>query len=234
MSRAKGVFYAVGVGPGNPEWLTREACRTLETCPVIAAPRTASGEMLALSIARAAVGLEGKTILPLEFSMSRDASVRAASYERAADVVSRELEAGRDAAMVNLGDVSIYATAYYVLDVLRRRGYETRMIPGVASFSAVAAALGRSLTEMEKPLHVYPAGACDLDEALAQPGTKVLMKSGKAIGETAAALARHGLAETSAMVADCGLPTQRILSDMTELPGDIGYFATVIVPDKRK
>ena len=234
MSTGKGTFYAVGVGPGDPEWMTRQACRVLESCPVIAAPRTASGEMLALSIARGAVDLGGKTVLPLEFAMSREASVRAEGYERAADTIARELDAGRDAAMVNLGDVSIYATAYYVLDTLRRRGYDTRMIPGVASFSAVAAALGRSLTEMEQPLHIYPAGASDLDAALVLPGTKVLMKSGRAIGETAAALARHGLADASAMVADCGLPTQQIFETMTVLPEKISYFATVIVPDKSK
>lgn len=234
MSTGKGTFYAVGVGPGDPEWMTRQACRVLEMCPVIAAPRTASGEMLALSIARRAVDLGGKTVLPLEFAMSREASVRAEGYERAADTIARELDAGRDAAMVNLGDVSIYATAYYVLDTLRRRGYDTRMIPGVASFSAVAAALGRSLTEMEQPLHIYPAGASDLDAALVLPGTKVLMKSGRAIGETAAALARHGLADASAMVADCGLPTQQIFETMTVLPEKISYFATVIVPDKSK
>ena len=234
MSTGKGTFYAVGVGPGDPEWMTRQACRVLEMCPVIAAPRTASGEMLALSIARGAVDLGGKTVLPLEFAMSREASVRAEGYERAADTIARELDAGRDAAMVNLGDVSIYATAYYVLDTLRRRGYDTRMIPGVASFSAVAAALGRSLTEMEQPLHIYPAGASDLDAALVLPGTKVLMKSGRAIGETAAALARHGLADASAMVADCGLPTQQIFETMTVLPEKISYFATVIVPDKSK
>lgn len=234
MSTGKGTFYAVGVGPGDPEWMTRQACRVLETCPVIAAPRTASGEMLALSIARGAVDLGGKTVLPLEFAMSREASVRAEGYERAADTIARELDAGRDVAMVNLGDVSIYATAYYVLDALRRRGYDTRMIPGVASFSAVAAALGRSLTEMEQPLHIYPAGASDLDAALVLPGTKVLMKSGRAIGETAAALARHGLADASAMVADCGLPTQQIFETMADLPEKISYFATVIVPDKSK
>ena len=169
MSAEKGTFYAVGVGPGNPMWMTREACAVLEACPVIAAPRTASGEMLALSIARGAAALDGKTVLPLEFAMSREASVRAQGYERAADSIARELDAGRDTAMVNLGDVSIYATAYYVLDVLRRRGYDTRMIPGVASFCAVAAVLGRSLTEMEQPLHIYPAGASDLDAALALP-----------------------------------------------------------------
>ena len=231
MSLEKGTFYAVGVGPGNPMWMTREACAVLEACPVIAAPRTASGEMLALSIACGAAALDGKTILPLEFAMSREASVRVDGYERAADSIARELDAGRDVAMVNLGDVSIYATAYYVLDVLRRRAYDTRMIPGVASFCAVAAALGRSLTEMELPLHIYPAGASDLDATLALPGTKVLMKSGKAIGETAAALSRHGLAESSAMVADCGLPTQQVFETMTSLPEKISYFATVIVPE---
>ena len=234
MSTGKGTFYAVGVGPGDPEWMTRQACRVLEMCPVIAAPRTASGEMLALSIARRAVDLGGKTVLPLEFAMSREASVRAEGYERAADGIARELDAGRDVAMVNLGDVSIYATAYYVLDALRRRGYAVQMVPGVASFSAVAAALGRSLTEIELPLHIYPAGVSDLDAALVLPGTKVLMKSGRAIGETAAALARHGLADASAMVADCGLPTQQIFETMTVLPEKISYFATVIVPDKSK
>ena len=151
------MFYAVGVGPGDPMWMTREACAVLEACPVIAAPQTASGEMLALSIAQGAAELGGKTVLPLSFAMSRDAAVRAAGYAHAADAIAPELDAGRDVAMVNLGDVSIYATAYYVLDELRRRGYDTRMVPGVASFSAVAAALGRSLTEMELPLHIYPA-----------------------------------------------------------------------------
>ena len=135
----KGMFYAVGVGPGDPMWMTREACAVLEACPVIAAPQTASGEMLALSIAQGAAELGGKTVLPLSFAMSRDAAVRAAGYAHAADAIAPELDAGRDVAMVNLGDVSIYATAYYVLDELRRRGYDTRMVPGVASFSAVAA-----------------------------------------------------------------------------------------------
>ena len=181
------MFYAVGVGPGDPMWMTREACAVLEACPVIAAPQTASGEMLALSIAQRAAELGGKTVLPLSFAMSRDAAVRAEGYARAADAIAPELDAGRDVAMVNLGDVSIYATAYYVLDELRRRGYDTRMVPGVASFSAVAAALSR-----------------------------------------------HGLAEESAMVADCGLLTQQVFETMTGLPEKISYFATVIVPDSKE
>ncbi len=227
-----GTFYTLGVGPGDPELLTRKACRILENCPVIAAPRTASGEMLALDIAKGAVDLTGKEILPLEFAMARQVSARQTGYRKAAEQIAAVLESGRDVAMVNLGDVSIYATAYYVLDVVRSMGFRTEMVPGVPSFCAVAAALGRSLTEPEAPLHVYPAGKTDLDAALAQPGTKVLMKSGSAMAATAQALERQGLADKSAMVADCGLPTEQVFQTMEDLPEKISYFATVIVPEK--
>lgn len=47
---SKGVLYGVGTGPGDPELLTIKAVRTIESCPVIAAPQTADGVMVALDI----------------------------------------------------------------------------------------------------------------------------------------------------------------------------------------
>lgn len=47
---SKGVLYGVGTGPGDPELLTIKAVRTIESCPVIAAPQTADGAMVALDI----------------------------------------------------------------------------------------------------------------------------------------------------------------------------------------
>ena len=117
------------------------------------------------------------------------------------------------------------------LDELRRRGYATQMIPGITSFCAVAATLGTSLTDRDSPLHIYPDETENLDMALELSGTKVLMKSGKAIGETAAALSCRGLAKEASMVADCGLPSQRIFSEMTDLPENVGVSSTVIVPE---
>lgn len=84
-------------------------------------------------------GSDGKEILSLPFSMARDLAVRQAAWRRAAAMVRQVLDRGQDVAMVVLGDVSIYSTYCYLMELLREEGYETEMIPGVASFSAVAA-----------------------------------------------------------------------------------------------
>ena len=125
MAELKGTFYGVSVGPGDPELLTLQAVRLIRKCPVLAAPQTSSGQMLALDIARSALGkaLDGKTIIPLHFAMSRDPAVLAASHKEAVQAVRPYLDAGQDTAMLNLGDVSIYATFGYLQCLLEAEGY---------------------------------------------------------------------------------------------------------------
>ena len=94
MKTGIGMFYAVGVGPGDPAWMTRQACDVLGFCPVIAAPRSASGEMPALEVARGAVDLSRKSIVPLKFTAARARSARNAEYVRAASSIARVLDAG--------------------------------------------------------------------------------------------------------------------------------------------
>lgn len=217
-----GIFYGVGVGPGDPELLTLKAARVIEGCPVVCAPRTRDGRMLALEIARQAVALDGKTVLPLDFTMERDKGRRQRAHEQAADAVERELARGRDVAMLNVGDVSLYATFSYLRDILRGRGFRTAMVPGVPSFCAVAARLNESLTAGEEPLHILPANGPGLEEALALPGTKVLMKAGRQVSRLAGR-------ERARLVVDCGLPTEAVYENLAEAPEEPGYFATVIV-----
>ena len=99
------------------------------------------------------------------------------------------------------------------------------------SFCAVAARLGISLTTMNAPLHIIPAGGGNLEEALELPGTKVLMKSGRTLPKVAEALQEKGLLDKAAMVQDCGLPTEAVCTDLSNLPEKTGYFATIIVKE---
>lgn len=231
MEARKGIFYGVGVGPGDPELLTLKAVRVLTACPVIAAPRTSGGDMLALEIARQGIDLSGKTILPLDFTMERDRVRQAAAHASAAAQVEAYLAAGQDVAMLNLGDVSIYATYSYLMDRLKKRGYETVMVPGVPSFCAVAACLGESLTARNTPLYILPGGSEPMEQLLALPGTKVLMKSGKRISRVIGTLRQTGQLEGAAMVQDCGLPGETVYRDLNAVPEDTGYFATIVVKE---
>ena len=129
MDNTFGTFYAVGVGPGDASLLTLQAVKILEQCPVIAAPQTASGQMLALDIACGAVDLSKKEILPLRFTMSRDPAIREESYRAICAQLEGFLSRGQDVAMVNLGDVSIYATAYYIFDRLQKASPASRAFP---------------------------------------------------------------------------------------------------------
>ena len=242
MAELKGTFYGVSVGPGNPELMTLQAVRLIRQCPVLAVPQTASGQMLALDIARSALGeaLDGKTIVPLYFAMSRDPAALAASHEKAAAAVRQYLDAGQDVAMLNIGDVSIYATFAYLQEILQAGGYATAMAAGVPSFCAAAARLNVPLTGgmdtpltggMDTPLTIAPGGWTD--RVLEMPGTKVLMKAGRQLPVLLDTLQQADKLKKSALVCNCGLPDERVYPDLSlERPQEqAGYFATVLVKE---
>lgn len=228
----KGTLHGVSVGPGDPELMTLKAVRCIEQCPVLAAPQTAAGRMLALDIAKGAVDVSGKIILPLHVAMSRDPEVLKASHAAAADAVRAHLDAGRDVALLNLGDVSIYATYGYLEEILTAQGYAAVRIAGVPSFCAAAARLGQSLTGgMEQPLTIAPGR--HVEQVLAAPGAKVLMKTGRHLPKTLDALRERGLLANSAMVCNCGLPDEAVFPTLTDYDPaqDVGYFATILVKE---
>ena len=87
----RATLYGVGVGPGDPELLTLKAVRIIEQCEAIAVPRTSRGATVALDIVRGAVDLEGKTIVYLDFVMSRDPHVVAEGHRKAAGLIVEQL-----------------------------------------------------------------------------------------------------------------------------------------------
>ena len=104
------------------------------------------------------------------------------------------------------------------------------MVPGVPSFCAVAARLGRSLTEANTPLHILPGGGEGPGETLDLPGSKILMKSGKNYPRLLEELEQRDWLDRAGMVENCGLPGERVFSSLKEKPESSGYFTTIILP----
>ena len=239
--KEKGTFYGIGVGPGDPELITVKALKIIKSCPVIAAPRTGNGDMVALDIVWRTGVLAGtaeiaeesdQKILAMDFTMDKDPAKRKENYRKNAEAAARYLDNGQDVAMVTLGDVSLYSTVHYIADELISRGYEIIMVPGVPSFSAAAASLAIPLAEMDAPVHIIPSVRNNSDDYLDLPGTKVLMKAGRHLHRTLDELDKRGLLDVTSLAVNCGMDDEILikkLGDDEPLPDKTGYFTTVIV-----
>ena len=100
-------------------------------------------------------------------------------------------------------------------------------------FCAAAACLDLALVEADEPLHVLPASYAVTEEALALPGTKVLMKMGRSLEETRETLRKQGLLSRAMLVQNCGLPGERICRDWENEPLDPSYFSMIVIKEER-
>lgn len=106
-----GIFYGIGVGPGDPELLTVKAINVIREVDVIIAPKTEKKEdSVALSIARPYLKKEVeivKQVFPMvvNFEQSPDA------WENNKDEILSLLKAGKKVAFLTLGDPMFYSSA---------------------------------------------------------------------------------------------------------------------------
>ena len=220
-------MYGVSVGPGDPELLTLKAVRVIREADAVAVPNIGHKRQTAYDIA--AAYLEGKELIDCSTPMTKDRSVVLAAYEKIADDLCAALDEGKTVAYLCLGDIAIYSSYIYVHDIVVSRGYDAEIVPGVTSFSACAARLGMALCEGPERLVVAPVMAADVDEILDVPANKVFMKSGRAIVELRDKLAARGMLDGASMVANCGLPDEKVFEHLADIDDDGDYFSVVIV-----
>ena len=84
----KGIFYGIGIGPGDPEHITLKAVRMMKEVDVIAAPGTDVKETLAYRIAVQAVPeIEQKEMLPIDMPMTMDKELLLKSHKSGAETI---------------------------------------------------------------------------------------------------------------------------------------------------
>lgn len=227
----KGIFYCVGVGPGDKELITIKALHALQRADIIAVPRMKNGESTAYGIVKDYIG--GKDIINFHTPMSKDFAALDKNYANIAKTIAALLDSGKSVAFITLGDPGVYSTAMQVNADIAAMGYKTEVIPGITSFCAAAARLNISLCERDEPLVVLPASYSGTADDLRHKGTKVLMKAGRAIIDVKDMLAKEGMLDKASMVECCGMENEKIYKSLSEpsLSDTNSYFSIIIVKD---
>ncbi len=212
----------VGVGPGDPELCTVAAVRAIRAAAVVAYPvaRT-GGSGMAAAIAAPWLSPTQRR-LPLLFPMVAEAEPRRQAWHAAADALAAEVAAGHAVVLLCEGDVSLYASASYVLLALAERhpGCPLRLIPGVTAVAAAAAAGAWPLSLQRQPLLVRPTPddpaelEALLEQGLALPADErpvlALLKLGRRWSWVRPLLERRGLLEQALFARRVGWPEQQV------------------------
>lgn len=233
-----GVFYGVGVGPGDPELLTVKAVNVLKGADVIAVPKStdssSDGLSQALIIAKRAVDLEGKELMELLFPMTKDKDALDAARREAAAKVALSLDSGRTVAFITLGDPMLYSTFSYLVPFVRELspGAPVKVVPGITSYGAAASTILKPLAEADEKVMIVPA-AYDIGEVrglLGSVDTLVLMKVNRIFDRVLDLLVSMGLDDRAFLVSRVGWPEEKVVTDIKSLKGTkLDYFSTLIV-----
>jgi precorrin-2/cobalt-factor-2 C20-methyltransferase len=225
----EGILYGVGVGPGDPELLTLKAIRIIKECEVIAIPDSGKDNCIAYQIVEKAMAeIAQKEIISVDMPMTKDKAVLEESHRKGTELIAGYLEKGTSVAFLTIGDPTIYSTYIYVHNRIQKLGYKAQIINGIPSFCAVAATLNNSLVETSSELHIIPS-SYGVEKALHLPGTKVLMKAGKKLGEVKRQLESMGL--KAAMVSNCTMEQEKIYNTLADIPEEASYYSIIVVKD---
>lgn len=229
--RATGRLIGVGMGPGDPDLLTRRAIAVLGSASHVVAPTLSS---MAVGRAEAIVRAVLPDVVVHRVVFPMDPVVPGPVAETLAPVAAW-LSQGRDVAFVTLGDPNCYSTFWSVVGSLAELGCTPAVetVPGIMAFQQLATRLGSCLADGTEPMSVVTAldGTEDLARALENPdGAVVIYKAGRRMPAVADRLRSAGRLEGALLGELLGLPGERVgpAESLAETP--CTYLATVVVP----
>uniref|UniRef100_UPI0015FF7243 precorrin-2 C(20)-methyltransferase n=1 Tax=Nocardioides stalactiti TaxID=2755356 RepID=UPI0015FF7243 len=238
MSTAPGRFFAVGIGPGDPELITLKAARIIGAADVVAFHAGVRKQSHARRIAGDLVptgAVEEELRYPVTTGTTDHpggyVGALADFYEDCETRMTAHLEAGRDVVLLAEGDPMFFGSSMYLLDRLRDR-FVTEVVPGVPAFAAATSALGLPLVRQTDVLTVL-AGTLpepELARRLADTDGAVIMKLGRTFPAVRSALEQAGRLEGAMYVERASMPEQRWLPVTDVDPSTVPYFSLIVVP----
>jgi len=233
VSHPKPALVGVGVGPGDPGFVTERARATLHAADRVVVISTdvrsvGRAEMVVRSAAPTA------RLQRVAFAISGDTASRHASLLAVADEVVAAADAGELVAVAVIGDPSQWTVFPELAAVVAeaRPALHITAEPGITSYQAAAAAAGT-------PLGAAGAAMVVVDDAGALPHhldsarDSVVLYKATTDAHTVRAAAAHAGRDDAIVAELSGLPGQRLVPLDDTPDGPISYLATVVFPARR-
>ncbi len=233
-----GRLYGVGVGPGDPELVTRKAARLIAAADVVAYHAGTSRASIARSIADDLIRpgtVEEELRYPVTTGIVEHPGGYHAwlgeFYDACAQRLAIHLEAGRTVVVLAEGDPMFYGSFMYLHDRLADR-FPTEVVPGVTALSGATAVAAQTLSRHEDVLTVLPGTlpVPELARRLADTDAAVIMKLGRTFAGVREALHQAGVLDRAIYVERATRDGQRILPVADVSADTVPYMSIVVVP----
>jgi precorrin-2 C20-methyltransferase / precorrin-3B C17-methyltransferase len=232
-----GRFYGIGLGPGDPELITRKAARVIGESDVIAYHAGVNKQSYARTIAADLIpadAIEEELRYPLTTGTTNHpggyAGALAEFYEESAARLAAHLQAGRTVALLAEGDPLFYGSFMYMHDRLSTR-FVTEVIPGIPAFTAATAAVASPLVRQTDVLTVLPGTLpeAELTRRLADTDGAIIMKLGRTFPAVRRALAAAGRLDHAMYVERASHPQQRWMPVAEVDEAGVPYLSLIVV-----
>lgn len=233
-----GILYGVGVGPGDPDLMTIKAAKRIGAAPVVAYFAARNRPSNARRIASGLITAEHTELL-FEYPVTTEhlgpdesyENMLIRCYDQSAARVEAELAAGRDVAVLCEGDPLFYGSYMYIHNRLAGR-FTARVVPGISSLTAGAAAIARPLACGDELLSVLSGvmTADDLKQALVACDAAVIIKLGRNLTKVRSVIETVGLIDRAWYVERASHDVEVVCPLADADAGKAPYFSMIVIP----
>jgi len=223
-----GRLYGVGVGPGDPELMTRKAHRLIAKAEVIAYPTLAGAPSFARSIAADSIA-PGTREIAIDIPMTTEREPAQHAYDQGADRIAETLKAGDSVVCLCEGDPLFYGSFMYLFARLSD-SFDVEVVPGVTSVTACSARAQLPLVARNERLTVLPGPLPEevLKDRIAQAEAVAIMKVGRHLPKIRRVLDDLGLSNCAFYVERATLEDERVCR-LAEAPETAPYFSMILM-----
>lgn len=224
----RGKFYGIGVGVGNEEDLTLKAVRILSSVDVIILPEAKKNEgSTAFEIVKNHLKNDVEKLF-LEFPMLEDLEEKKKIRKKNAEIITKELEKGKNVAFLTIGDPMVFSTYTYVLEYMKEET-DVETAAGMSSFNSMAARLNIPLVIGDEDLKIVSLSKnTDIYKEIENSTNIVFMKLSRNFGKLKEAIIKTGNLKNVILVSNCGKENEEIITDIESID-KVHYFSTLIL-----